>query len=183
MSIVTAQIRLNGTVFVAELSEGQRIERGTLNELAEALHAAGVTAETAHCGDWRDGEQILGAGQQIALKAELRRLAGLDHVIWTTAGFDAAGGTITLNLRQVDTLTYRGLAVPVWQLLPDQGNYSSSPFVRREDLPADLAEAFFDRWQYGANQPFADGAYHYDFDIFMSRGGRPGDAEIVARYR
>ncbi len=72
---VTAQIRLSGTGFVAELSDGQRIERGTLDELAAALHAAGVTAEAAHCGDWRDGAQILGAGQQIALKTELRRLA------------------------------------------------------------------------------------------------------------
>lgn len=72
---VTAQIRLGGIGFVAELSDGQRIERGTLDELTAALHAAGVTAETAHCGDWRDGGQILAAGQQIALKVELRRLA------------------------------------------------------------------------------------------------------------
>lgn len=178
----TAQIRLGGTGVVAELSDGQRIKRGTLDELATALHAAGVTAETAHCGDWREGAQILGAGQQIALKAELRRLAGLDHVAWTTEGF-GDDGTITLSLRQVDTLTYRGLTVPVWELLPGQGNYSSSPFVRREDLPADLAGAFFDRWQYGANQPFSDAAYPYDFQSFMARGGKPEDAAIVARYQ
>jgi hypothetical protein len=105
------------------------------------------------------------------------------HVAWTTEGFDDAGGNITLNLRQVDALVYRGLTVPVWELLPGQGNYSSSPFVRREDLPADLTEAFFDRWQYGANQPFADAAYHCDFEAFMERGGKPEDARLVARYR
>lgn len=77
---ITAQIRLAEGGFLAELPDGQRIERGTLDELAAALHAAGVTGETSHCGDWRDGAQILGAGQQIALKAKLRRLAGLDHV-------------------------------------------------------------------------------------------------------
>lgn len=103
-------------------------------------------------------------------------------ITWTTEGF-GDDDTLTLNLQQVDSLAYRGLVVPVWQLLPGQGKYSSNPFVRREDLPADLAEAFFDRWQYGANQPFTDAAYHYDFGNFMARGGRPEDMEIVARYR
>lgn len=105
------------------------------------------------------------------------------HVTWTTEGFGDDGGTITLNLRQVDALVYYGLTVPVWELLPGQGNYSSNPFVRRDDLPADLAEAFFDRWQYGANQPFSDAAYPYDFESFMVRGGKPEDATIVAKYR
>lgn len=169
----TAQIRASGTGFVAELSDGQRIERGTLDELAAALHAAGVTAETAQCGDWREGAQILGAGQQIALKAALRRLAGLDHVTWTTEGDDPQ----TLDLRQVDTLTYRGLTVPVWEATSGR----STPFIRYCDLPSDLAEAF-GRWQYGATMPFHRAAYHYDFDIFMLRGGKPEDAEIVAKY-
>ncbi len=184
----TAQIRVSGTGFVAELSDGQRIERGTLDELATALHAAGVTAETAHCGDWRDA-QILGAGQQIALKAALRRLAGLDRVTWTTEGFDDDGGTLTLTLHQVDALVYRGLTVPVWELLPGQGNYSANPFVRREDLPADLAEAFFDHWQFGANQPFSDAAYFWDFGNFMGNMSKDlpnrrmvREAEIARKY-
>ncbi|MHB1592528.1 MAG: hypothetical protein ACYCTW_13540 [Sulfuricella sp.] len=101
---------------------------------------------------------------------------------WTTEGFGEAD-TLTLDLQRVDTLTYRNLAVPVWRLVPGQGNYHAGPFVRRDDLPADLAEAFFDRWQYGANQPFTDAAYHYDFESFMTRGGRAEDAEIVGRYR
>lgn len=77
---------------------------------------------------------------------------------WTTEGFGDAD-TLTLDLQQVNTLTDRSLAVQVWQLALGQGNYHAGTFVRRADLPADLAEAFFDRWQYGANQPFTDAAY------------------------
>jgi len=36
----------------------------------------GITAEDARCGDWREGDQILMSGQQIALKVALRRLGG-----------------------------------------------------------------------------------------------------------
>ncbi|NMG42636.1 hypothetical protein GPA22_02665 [Aromatoleum toluvorans] len=44
-------------------------------EVAGVLHAAGVTADTTVCGDWREGEHVLLSGQKIALKVELRRLA------------------------------------------------------------------------------------------------------------
>lgn len=107
-------------------------------------------------------------------------------ITWTTEGFDDAGGTITLNLQQVDTLAYRGLAVPVWQVAdrkPGDGCYSGR-FVRYMDLPDDLRQAFA-RWQYGAAQPFAEGAYDYDFRDFMDRGGRgfSGDfSAVVGRY-
>ncbi|MBA3903084.1 MAG: hypothetical protein C0522_05315 [Rhodocyclaceae bacterium] len=59
-----------------------------------------------------------------------------------------------------------------------------TPFIRYEDLPDDLAAAF-ERWQNGtaATMPYRRAAYAYDFEIFMSRGGRSEDAEIVARYR
>lgn len=38
------------------------------------IHATGVTTDDVFCGDWREGENILMSGQQIALKFELRRL-------------------------------------------------------------------------------------------------------------
>lgn len=84
-----------------------------------------------------------------------------------------------LELQQVDTLSYRNLGVPVWTVT---GYSSNLKIVRYDDLPTDLAEAF-GRWQYGANVPFARAAYWYDFDVFMSRRGRPEDREVVGRYR
>ena len=93
---------------------------------------------------------------------------------------DGDGEPVVIYLQQVDTLRYRGLAVPIWQTLPGRG-HSTTPFIRYNDLPADLAEAF-ERWQYGAAIPFDHCAYHHDFEIFMSRGGKAEDAEIVRRY-
>lgn len=87
---------------------------------------------------------------------------------WTTPGFDDAETRVAIELQQVDTLTYRSLTVPIWQIAPGQDGYHAGPFVRRADLPADLAERFFDQWQYGANQPFADAAYLRDFANFMA---------------
>jgi len=78
------------------------------------------------------------------------------------------------------------LPVPVWQVAdrkPGDGCYSGR-FVRWMDLPDDLRQAFA-RWQYGAAQPFAEGAYDYDFRDFMDRGGRgfSGDfSAVVGRY-
>jgi hypothetical protein len=86
---------------------------------------------------------------------------------WLTPGFDEAETPVAITLQQVDTLAYRGFAVPIWQMT-GQGDYHAEPFVRRMDIPADLAEAFFDRWQYGANQPFMDAAYLRDFANFMA---------------
>ena len=75
----TAQIRLTPSGrFVAMLSDGSRIEHGDIDGLAVALLAAGITADTAHCGhcqDWRESDDYLMDGQIIALKWALRRLA------------------------------------------------------------------------------------------------------------
>ncbi|MBY0575890.1 MAG: hypothetical protein K2P67_04770 [Gallionellaceae bacterium] len=87
---------------------------------------------------------------------------------WTTPGFDDAETPVAIELQQVDALVFRDSTVPVWQVAPGQGDYHAGPFIRRIDLPADLAEAFFDRWQFGANQPFVDAAYPRDFANFMA---------------
>lgn len=110
--------------------------------------------------------------------------------LWTTPGFDDAETPVTIKLHQVNTLVYRSLTVPVWQIDPGQDidrlmGYHSGPFIRYTDLPGDLAEAFH-RWQMCAAIPFSDAAYDYDFEDFMDRSGRgfSGDfSEIVRRYR
>lgn len=60
--------------FVAVLSDGRQIDRDSIAALAASLHAASVTADAVQCGDWRDGDHVLTAGQAIALNAALRRL-------------------------------------------------------------------------------------------------------------
>lgn len=72
-----AHIQLVGAGFVADLDDGHHIECTDLLDLARELYAAGVTADSALCGDWREGDHILMSGQQIALRSELRRLAGI----------------------------------------------------------------------------------------------------------
>jgi hypothetical protein len=93
---------------------------------------------------------------------------------------------ITIEQQKVDTLVYRGLTVLVWKAIPGQaGTLNSSSFVRHEDLPADLAETFY-QWQFSTQLPFRDAAYAHDFAHFMGHGGRGymGDlSEIVGRHR
>lgn len=104
---------------------------------------------------------------------------------WLTPGFDDAETLITIKLHQVNTLVYRSLTVPVWQVDPGQEGYYSGPFIRHSDLPDDLAESFC-KWQMYAAIPFRDAAYDHDFKDFMDRSGRgfSGDfSEIVSRYR
>ena len=59
--------------FVAELSDGRCIERPEFREMALALVHAGV-----HPGDiefeWKAGQRMVTAGQQVGLRAEMRRL-------------------------------------------------------------------------------------------------------------
>ncbi len=86
-------------------------------------------------------------------------------IIWT---IDDSDGATTLTLRQVDTLTYGELAVPVWQVSdPAESQYPGN-FVREMDMPADLAEAFA-KSQLSAQIPFRGAAYDYDFQHFISR--------------
>ncbi len=70
-----AHIRLVDAGFMAELDDGCHIECADLRDLARELHTAGVTVDSVICGDWRKGDSVLMAGQQIALRVELRRLA------------------------------------------------------------------------------------------------------------
>jgi hypothetical protein len=57
--------------FIANLSDGKRIEQQDLNELAEALYRAGVHAGAVQY-EWNAGQRMITAGQQVALRAAIR---------------------------------------------------------------------------------------------------------------
>ena len=67
-------VRLTDAGFIARMEDGRCLERSEVRDLAAELHAIGATADDVFCGDWREGDNILMSGQQIALKFELRRL-------------------------------------------------------------------------------------------------------------
>ncbi|MBL8428278.1 MAG: hypothetical protein JNJ95_00080 [Dechloromonas sp.] len=60
--------------FVASLSDGRRVGRQGWREMAHALFEIGVDS-TAIEYPWSTGQRMITAGQQVALRAELRRLA------------------------------------------------------------------------------------------------------------
>lgn len=70
---ISANVAYSKDVFVAELSNGQLIERSDLQDMALALSQAGVKAKSLNF-DWRVGAGMVTAGKQVALKAELRLL-------------------------------------------------------------------------------------------------------------
>ena len=59
--------------FVATLSDGRQIAETEFRGMAEALHRAGVPADNVHY-EWQAGQRMITAGQQVALRAEMRRL-------------------------------------------------------------------------------------------------------------
>lgn len=69
---LNANVTINKDVFLAELSDGRQFRERELKEIACELSLAGVVAKGV-TGDWRPGCRILTAGQQLALKAEMRR--------------------------------------------------------------------------------------------------------------
>jgi hypothetical protein len=72
--VTTASVTLFKNEFVAALSDGRRIERHGWRDMAHALFSAGVQ-DKGVAYDWRSGQRMITAGQQVALKAEMRRLA------------------------------------------------------------------------------------------------------------
>lgn len=73
---ISANIVLFKNEFVASLSDGRHIEQSDLREMANVLHRAGVLASDVQF-DWSGsaGQRMITAGQQVALRAEMRRLA------------------------------------------------------------------------------------------------------------
>ena len=60
--------------FVAELSDGRRIDRPEFRAMALALVHAGVRASDVQF-EWKSGQRMITAGQQVGMRAEMRRLA------------------------------------------------------------------------------------------------------------
>ena len=60
--------------FVAQLNDGRSIEQPDFRGMAQALHGLGVV-EADISFDWCPGQRMVTAGQQVALRAEMKRLA------------------------------------------------------------------------------------------------------------
>ena len=75
----TASVMFQKNEFVATLSDGRRIERSDWREMALALYTAGVDGSAVEY-EWRTGQRMITAGQQVALRAEIRRLASTANV-------------------------------------------------------------------------------------------------------
>lgn len=71
---ITASVSLFKNNFVAELSDGRHIERHDWREMAEALFCAGVEASGVEYA-WQAGQRMITAGQQVAMRSEIRRQA------------------------------------------------------------------------------------------------------------
>ena len=69
---ITASVSLVKNEYVAVLSDGRRIERCDWRELAEALCSAGVNANGVDY-EWHAGQRMITAGQQVAMRSEIRR--------------------------------------------------------------------------------------------------------------
>ncbi|MCG2577345.1 hypothetical protein LZ012_10095 [Dechloromonas sp. XY25] len=70
----SASIILIKNEFIATLGDGRRIERSELREMAAALASAGVHACDVQF-EWNGsvGQRMITAGQQVAMRAEIRR--------------------------------------------------------------------------------------------------------------
>lgn len=71
--VIKATVALFKSDFVAELSDGRQISQRDWRGMAEALFCAGVRANDVHY-EWQSGQRMITAGQQVALRAEIRRL-------------------------------------------------------------------------------------------------------------
>ncbi|NNM56487.1 hypothetical protein [Acidocella sp.] len=74
--------KLTQGVFLADLA-GQRVMRGTVEDLAAALFQAGLTADDLLLGDWREDAELLTAVEQTELRQAM------------TSGQAAAGQAFT----------------------------------------------------------------------------------------
>jgi hypothetical protein len=75
----TANVMFFKNEFIAALSDGRHIERRDWREMALALYRAGVDGGSVNY-EWGSGQRMITAGQQVALRAEIRRLAQASNV-------------------------------------------------------------------------------------------------------
>jgi hypothetical protein len=68
----TAKVAFFKNEFVVDLDDGRHIEQTDLLSLADALHRAGIHSNQIEY-EWRPGHRMITAGQQVALRAAIRR--------------------------------------------------------------------------------------------------------------
>jgi hypothetical protein len=68
----TAKVAFFKNEFVVDLDDGRHIEQVDLQALANDLYCAGVHAKDVEY-EWRPGCRMITAGQQVALRAALRK--------------------------------------------------------------------------------------------------------------
>lgn len=71
--VIWAIVGAIGNTYVAALSDGRSVEESDLRMLAVALNRAGVPSKELYF-DWRAGQRMMTAGQQVALCATVRTL-------------------------------------------------------------------------------------------------------------
>ena len=64
--------------FIATLKDGRSIEQSDMHHLAYGLYQAGVKAKGIHY-EWRPGQRMITAGQQVALCAAIRQQEQNNH--------------------------------------------------------------------------------------------------------
>jgi hypothetical protein len=72
---ISATVGAIGYIYIAKLSDGRIVEEPDLRGLATALNSAGVLSQELTF-DWRAGQRMMTAGQQVALHASMR---GMEH--------------------------------------------------------------------------------------------------------
>lgn len=70
---LTATVSLCKNEFCAVLSDGRQLRHHDWRGLAESLFCAGVREGNVGF-EWHEGQRMVTAGQQVALRAEIRRL-------------------------------------------------------------------------------------------------------------
>ena len=68
---ISATVGAIGNLYVAKLSDGRIVEEPDLRVLATALNSAGVLSQEL-AFDWRAGQRMMTAGQQVTLRASMR---------------------------------------------------------------------------------------------------------------
>ena len=69
---VKANVAFFKNEFIAMLSDGRHLELPGLQEMAIALHRAGISASDVQY-EWQSGWRMITAGQQVALRAAIRQ--------------------------------------------------------------------------------------------------------------
>jgi hypothetical protein len=70
---IHATVTLVNHRFFAALSDGRQLDREDVRKMADALFRAGVSAHDVSY-EWGEGRRMITPGQQVAMRAEIRRL-------------------------------------------------------------------------------------------------------------